>query len=85
MSEAQNGASFMDPELGSLNSALTGGLGGMGEVGVRIRVSMHIIAEIQPIDGDKLLIRGLWSRPIMAELKRWSIRTEKLDRTMCSM
>ena len=42
---------------------------------------MHIIAEIQPIDGDELLIRGLGSRPIMADLKRWSIHMRKLDRT----
>ena len=42
---------------------------------------MHIIAEIQPIDGDELLIRGPGSRPIMADLKRWSIRMRKLDRT----
>ena len=69
---------FMDPELRSLGSALTGGLGGIG-------VSMHIIADIQPMDGDKLLIRGHGSGPIVAEVKRWSIRMKKLDRTSCSL
>ena len=54
-------------EIGSLDGALTGGLVG------GIVVSMHIIAtiaDIQPIDGDKILIRRLKSRPNMAEMKR---------------
>ena len=68
----------MDLELRSLGSASTAGLGGTG-------VSMHIIADIQPIDCDKLLIRGHGPGPIVAELKRWSIHMKKLDRTSCSL
>lgn len=32
---------------------------------------MHIIADIQPIDDDELLIRVARPRSIVAELKRW--------------
>ena len=78
MSEAQNGACSWIQSLEAWIVHQTGGLGGTG-------VSMHIIADIQPIDGDQLLIRGLESRPIMAELKRWSIRVKKFDRTICSL
>ena len=74
MSEAQNDASSWIQSLEAWMVQLPGGLGGL-------IVSMHIIAEIQPIDGDELLIRDLRSRPIMAELKRWSICMKKLDRT----
>ena len=78
MSEAQNDASSW---IQSMDSASTGGTSGLGGTGV----SMHIIADKQPIDGDELLIRGLESRPIVAELKRWSIRMKKFDRTISSL